>query len=201
MQRFTHSFQGVIFDLDGTLVSSNLNFSALRQAIQCPVEQDILHFIAKLPAVQAAQAQRIIEQAEQLDAQQARLLNGTEALLDFLLMQQIPMAIVTRNSKAAALQKVEQNNLPIDLILSREDGPAKPDPTSLIQVATLWGLAADKIAFVGDHHYDVDAANRAGMQSVLLTFDEHKAYQHQARFVYRDLQQLLQAMPLISLCA
>lgn len=201
MQRFTNSFQGVIFDLDGTLVSSNLNFSALRQAIKCPVEQDILHFIASLPAAQATHAHKIIEQAEQLDAQQARLLNGTEALLDFLLMQQIPMAIVTRNSKAAAMQKVAQNNLPIDLILSREDGPAKPDPSSLKHVAALWGLAVDKIAFVGDHHYDVDAANRAGMQSVLLTFDEHKAYEDQARFVYRDLQQLLQAMPLISLCA
>lgn len=201
MQRFTNSFQGVIFDLDGTLVSSNLNFSALRQAIKCPSDHDILHFIATLPAEQAAQAHKIIEQAEQLDAQQARLLNGTDAFLDFLLMQQIPMAIVTRNSKAAAMQKIMQNNLPIDFVISREDGPAKPDPASLTHVAKVWGLTANKIAFVGDHHYDVDAANRAGMQSVLLTFDEHKSYQHQARFVYRDLHQLLQAMPLISLCA
>ncbi|QYJ88039.1 HAD-IA family hydrolase [Shewanella mesophila] len=201
MQLFNNTFKGVIFDLDGTLVSSSLDFTALKLAIACPLDRDILTFIDSLPVAQARSAIDIIEQAELIDANSATRLNGTLALLDFLLLQQIPMAIVTRNSHLAAKIKIDRNELPIELVYTRDDGPAKPDPTCLNRIAELWQIEPDKIAYVGDHFYDVEAANRAGMRSVLLNFDSPRDHQHQADFVFRDLQQLLHAIPSISLCA
>lgn len=201
MQLFNNTFKGVIFDLDGTLVSSSLDFTALKLAIGCPADCDILTFIDSLPEALARSAINIIEQAELIDADNATHLNGTLALLDFLLLQQIPMAIVTRNSHLAAKIKIDRNELPIELVYTRDDGPAKPDPTCLNRIAKLWQIEPDKIAYVGDHFYDVEAANRAGMRSVLLNFDNPRDHQHQADFVFRDLQQLLHAIPSISLCA
>ncbi len=201
MQSFNNLFKGVIFDLDGTLVSSSLDFKALKRAVGCPLDQDILAFVQQLPMERAKKAHSIIIQAEHMDALSARAMSGALALLDFLLLQQIPTAIVTRNSRQAAELKIERCALPIDLILSRDDGPAKPDPSCLLALAKMWQLPPSQIAYVGDHHYDVQAAKRAGMPSVLLS--EQRAYGEQlgASYIFRDLMALHRALPSISLCA
>ena len=40
--------KGVIFDLDGTLVESSLNFTRMRADIGCPQDEDILTFVDAL---------------------------------------------------------------------------------------------------------------------------------------------------------
>ncbi|MCG9755773.1 HAD family hydrolase [Shewanella insulae] len=201
MQSFDRMFKGMIFDLDGTLVSSSLDFKALKQAVGCPLDQDILAFVGQLPTAHAEEAHGIITRAEHLDALSAKALSGALALLDFLLLQQIPTAIVTRNSRRAAELKIERCALPIDLLYSRDDGPAKPDPSSLLALADSWLIAPSQIAYVGDHHYDVEAAKRAGMQSVLLGEDRACSERHGASFIFKDLMALHRALPSISLCA
>ena len=65
---------GVIFDLDGTLVSSELDFSLIKAQIGCPCEQDLLGFIAQLPsAYMREEAMNIVHQHELLDAQHATI--------------------------------------------------------------------------------------------------------------------------------
>lgn len=201
MQKFDNRVKGMIFDLDGTLVSSNLDFKALKQAIGCPTQRDILSFVEQQPKARAEQSLAIITQAEHLDAINAKPLVGALALLDFLLLQQIPLAIVTRNSRQAAELKIERSALPINLLYSRDDGPAKPDPYCLLMLAKVWKIAPQHIAYVGDHHYDIQAANRAGMQSVLLSKQRSYGEQHGASFVFKDLIELHRALPSSSLCA
>ncbi|GIU27320.1 phosphatase [Shewanella colwelliana] len=201
MQHMKQMFEGFIFDLDGTLVSSSLDFTALKASINCPLDEDILAFMEQLSGPQRHQAEQIIVAAELDDAQQCTTLHGTLALLDFLLLQQVPMAIVTRNSQLAAQCKIEQTQLPIELVLTRGDGPAKPNPSSLTHISHTWGIAPDKLAYIGDHLYDVQAANRAGMQSVLLTFGQKKPYEAQAAYCFTDPMHMLKSMPLLPLCA
>ncbi len=45
--------RGVIFDLDGTLVDSGLDFDEMRREMQLPPRQPILEAIARLPDEQA----------------------------------------------------------------------------------------------------------------------------------------------------
>ena len=40
--------KGVIFDLDGTLVESSLNFTQMRADVGCPQHEDILTFVNAL---------------------------------------------------------------------------------------------------------------------------------------------------------
>ncbi|MEC7509296.1 MAG: HAD family hydrolase, partial [Pseudomonadota bacterium] len=40
--------RGVIFDLDGTLVESSLNFTQMRADVGCPQNEDILTFVNAL---------------------------------------------------------------------------------------------------------------------------------------------------------
>lgn len=182
--------KAIIFDLDGTLVSSSLNFTIIKQAIGCPAEQDILTYVASLSASQRQAANDTILAHEMHDAQSATALHGAHKLLQFLQQLQIPTAIVTRNCRQAAAVKVNQCCLPISQIVTREDGLPKPNPQSLLSISRDWNINPHHIAYVGDYLYDVQAANNAGMQSILLTFGTDKPYQAQADFQFDNLRHL-----------
>ena len=161
--------EGVIFDLDGTLVESGLNFRDIRKKLGCPTGVDILTFVEDIEdAVQKDAAAAFIVEQELADAQGARWLSKGKALVEASQAEGVPMAIVTRNSRNASTIKIETNQIPITTVITREDAPAKPDPTALLQIAANWGLHPSRCLYVGDFDYDRIAAERAGMQFLLV---------------------------------
>ncbi|WP_417593899.1 HAD family hydrolase [Oceanospirillum sp.] len=185
------NIKGVIFDLDGTLVSSSLDFQWLRQQVNCPDEDDILTFTAQLqdPYLKD-RANSIIEQHELDDAHQASWIPGAKLFVDCLNQNNYPMAIVTRNFQEAAQIKIRNNAMPITRIITREEAPAKPDPTALLMIASEWRLKPEHIMYVGDFRYDIEAANNAGMHSCLFAPEELPDYAHQADQVIRHFDEL-----------
>lgn len=168
----TYKPKAFIFDLDGTLVESDLNFTTIREAIGCPTDQDILTFITELESdTQRYNAEQVVLKHELQDAYFAKWIDGAQRFVIELYQQKIPMAIVTRNCRAATSVKVSNNNIPIKTIVTREDAPAKPDPTALLMIAEEWGMTPSDIAYVGDYIYDIQAANNAGMQAWSYRFD------------------------------
>lgn len=161
--------EGVIFDLDGTLVESGLNFQTIREKLGCPKEVDILTFVEDIQddTQKEAAAAFIVEQ-ELADAHGARWLTKGKVLVEASQAQGVPMAIVTRNSRSATAIKIETNQIPITTVITREDAPAKPDPTALLKIAANWGLHPSRCLYVGDFDYDRIAAERAGMQFLLV---------------------------------
>lgn len=156
--------QGVIFDLDGTLVSSALDFAAIRQQIGCPEGIDVLKFISTLRTEsQRSEASQTVLQHELADAEDAVWLSGAKEFINQLVSLKLPMAIVTRNCCEATRVKMRNNDIPINLVLTREDAPAKPKPDALLQVAKTWQLPPEKLLYIGDYIYDEQAANNAGM--------------------------------------
>ena len=120
--------KAVLFDLDGTLVESTLDFNFLKQNFNLQPGQDVLQFISSLPSGQKHRANELIETHELEDAQLAKTLPGALNLLLALNRADIPTAVITRNSRKAATIKIENNSLPIDLLVSREDAKPKPSP-------------------------------------------------------------------------
>ena len=161
--------EGVIFDLDGTLVESGLNFRDIRKKLGCPTGVDILTFVEDIEdAVQKDAAAAFIVEQELADAHGARWLSKGKALVEASQAEGVPMAIVTRNSRNATTIKIETNQIPITTVITREEAPAKPDPTALLQIAANWGLHPSRCLYVGDFDYDRIAAERAGMQFLLV---------------------------------
>ena len=158
--------KGFIFDLDGTLVTSDLDFVKLKNEVGCPHDQDILAYIKHIddPATKAA-AQQLVEQMELEDALSCQWIPGAEAFIEQLRMKDVPMGIVTRNCRVATSLKIDNHNIPIKLVLTREDATCKPDPEALLFIAKQWGFAPSEVAYVGDYLYDIQAANRAQMQA------------------------------------
>lgn len=160
---------GIIFDLDDTLVRANLDFKKMKEDIGCAPNEDILHFIDQLASPkEKIMAANVVLEHELADAQNSLLIDGA---LDFILrakQRNLPLAIVTRNCRQASEMKVRNNLIPIDMILTREDARPKPDPEALLKIAQNWQLSPERIAYIGDYVYDIEAAHNANMQAWLF---------------------------------
>src|SRR5690606_12176206 len=137
-----HPIRAVLFDLDGTLVHSSLNFAQIRRDVGCPAGQDVLDFVASLPDEAQADAKRIIRQHELEDAQSARLIAGAAELLARLADAGIHTGIITRNSAEATQIKLASCDIQVAHVLTREDAAPKPDPEALLHLSSRWQLSA-----------------------------------------------------------
>lgn len=181
---------GVIFDLDNTLVSSTLNFDSIRASLGCEKCIDLLDFVNGLPAQQQLEANELLVEYEINDALNASKLAGTDELLALLSSLELPCAIVTRNCRQAAVVKIQNNNIDIATLLTREDHKAKPAPDALLHLAKLWQIAPENLLYVGDYLYDLQAAENAKTMSCLVTHGATLDYAHLANIVVHELTEL-----------
>ncbi len=100
-------------------------------------------------------------------------------------------ALLTRNAKAAMDIILHRFDLKFDLAWSREDGPIKPNPVSILAACKQLGVSPARTICVGDYLYDLQAANAAGCQSVLLARDTNWQFAGEAHHVIEGLAELL----------
>ena len=189
---------GVIFDLDNTLVSSTLNFDSIRASLGCEKDIDLLDFVEALPAQQQREANELLVEYEINDALNASKLAGTDELLALLSSLELPCAIVTRNCRQAAVVKIQNNNIDIATLLTREDHKAKPAPDALLHLAKLWQIAPENLLYVGDYLYDLQAAENAKTMSCLVTHGQTLDYANLANIVVDELTELSMVITQIS---
>lgn len=193
--------KGVIFDLDGTLVSSSLNFSAIRRQIGCPQDVDILYFIEQIDDPQKRQdAVDEVIQFELDDAQTSQVIEGVVGMLAQLQHWQLPTAVVTRNCQVATTTKLQRHDLQFETVLTRECAPAKPDPTALLQISDNWQIAPEHLIYVGDYVYDIHAAQNAGMRSVYMHFSQQQLpdWHSEATWCLSAYQHLLAELEMVN---
>ncbi|MCL2917858.1 HAD family hydrolase [Shewanella litorisediminis] len=159
--------RAVAFDLDGTLAHSNPDFPAIREALGLTAGQDILAHIAGLPAAEQADAMATVHHYEMAASRQAQWVRGAAELLEFVQQKPLPTAILTRNMRQAAELTLSRLGLSVELLLTREDAPAKPDPAGLIHIMESWQLEPAQVLYVGDYLFDLQTARSAGCRSAL----------------------------------
>lgn len=160
--------KGIIFDLDDTLVKTQLDFIQLKKDLACPRNEDILSFISQIDVPsQRKQAEKKVLEHELADAQTSTWMPYAKKFVEQSLEHKIPLAIVTRNCRQATNIKINNNAIPIKTVLTREDAPPKPHPGALLKIANNWNIKCCEIAYIGDYIYDVQAAHNANMQAWL----------------------------------
>ncbi|MEZ6070121.1 MAG: HAD family hydrolase [Pirellulales bacterium] len=173
MNDVTDERWGVIFDLDGTLARTNLDFDGIRTELGLPPGVPILEAIERMSADAASQAWEVLDRHEGVAAADAEPMPGAVEFVNSLRERDWPVAILTRNSRRAALATLERLGLQLDVLrgelVAREDGPIKPDPAAVWRICRNWGLPPERTLLVGDHWFDLETARRAGVRGVLYT--------------------------------
>lgn len=191
--------RGVIFDLDNTLVDSRLDFDQMRADLNLPKEYPILEALVHQDAERARHCQQILLQHEAAGAERATLLPGVAELLAELRRRELPLGIITRNSRQMTVLTLKNVALTAYFrhVITRDDGPVKPDPWGVHALCDRWQVAPELVTVIGDYRFDVEAGRAAGARTVILTHPHPPhtySNEEQADLVLhslRDWQQLL----------
>lgn len=182
------NIRAVVFDFDGTLAETNIDFGKMRERIYALVrewglwEEGMGENRWVLEVIEAAKAKLTDEtQRQEFDQQAAQALvdvemetcataapyAGVAEALQRLKRAGIKIGIVTRNCRACVEQLVERHPLPHDVCLTRDDVEVvKPHPTHLLEALRALGVGPEAAAMVGDHRSDVQCAVAAGCRGI-----------------------------------
>ncbi|MHB1458240.1 MAG: HAD family hydrolase [Armatimonadota bacterium] len=182
--------RAVLFDMDGTLVETSIDFSLMkREMLRIAEEYGIpSHQLANLDIIGIIDAayRELVSQSRSSDAEtmydeaygilqeieisacrNAISVEGAIKLLHAIRDAGIKICIVTRNSREAVGISVERTGVFFDILLTRDDVPdVKPRPDHLISALEPFGIPPDEAVMVGDHWMDVVAGKAAGTRTV-----------------------------------
>ena len=160
--------RAVLFDMDGTLTRPTLDFPAIRSEIGLP-EPLLESMLAMAAGAERDRAFAILERHEDRAAEISELNDGVHDVLEFLNGRKVPSALVTRNSRVSAHRVIEKHRLGFEVVMTRDDAPAKPRPEPLWIICERLGVAPAEALMVGDFRLDILAGRNAGTRTALLT--------------------------------
>lgn len=165
-----------LFDLDGTLVETHIDFAALKSAMvdfasdrgipaQDAARLDalaIVDCVARHAAGARESVRReafsIIEEIETQGCSQPQASPGAAQWAAALRGAGVRVGVVTRNCRRLSLQLLAKFDIAYDVLLSRDDVElTKPHPSHLLAALDLVGVAPERAVMVGDHWMDVRA--------------------------------------------
>ena len=180
----------VLFDLDGTLVDTAADFSAVLARMTAeqgrePVEESrvlqtvsngaraLVQMAFELPP-EHTDFPRLLERlltlyAAQIPQTRARLYPGMESLLQYLEEHQIAWGVVTNKPERFStplLKALQLETRCATLICPDHVTRSKPDPEPLQLACTRVGCTPGNSLYAGDHQRDITAGNAAGMFTV-----------------------------------
>lgn len=222
MKRVLAGIEAVLFDLDGTLVETNIDFPLMKREMLAFVERygldtslaaslDILGIVDYLErslvavgktakaASARAEAMRRLEEIEICHSTDARAIKHAGELVERLRSLGIKIGIVTRNSRRASELSLEVVGMGTDMyMLAREDVPkTKPHPDHLLAALRHLGAAPDRSVMIGDHLMDVTAGKAARMRTIGIQPPGRPADffdEVKPNAVAKDLQEILDAI-------
>lgn len=161
-----------VFDMDGTLTIAVHDFAAIKRALEISPEEDILAHLSALPEAEQQHKRAWLFEHERALARGSRAAPGAVALLRTLHARGDRLGILTRNDHTVAkltLDVVGIGDLFDDAaIIGRDETMPKPAPEGVLYFIERWGVAADAVAMVGDHAFDLQAGRAAGARAVLV---------------------------------
>jgi phosphoglycolate phosphatase len=207
----------VLFDMDGTLVETNIDFGLMKRemldlASEYGIPASDLAALDILGIVRAAterleltyryhesrslrtRAFTRLEEIEVRHSENAFAIDGALDLLAMLKESGIRVGIVTRNCRRAVEISMRRTGVWADVLLTRDDVPkTKPDPDHLLHALDLLNVGQGDAVMIGDHWMDVMAGRAAGMRTVgFLRPDRHDGFFDSCApdLLIRDLMEL-----------
>ena len=185
------NIRGVIFDMDSTITAPVFDFAGMKAEANVG-DHDVLEYMLRATGAEQERIQRVMRKYEDAAAAKAKLNRGARTVLDALAERRIPMALLTRNSRRSVEGVCRKLDLRFDIVITRDDGPHKPAPDSILQIARRWDVPPREVLMVGDYKWDVLCAKNAGAPCVvLMNGGEIPDWAREANFVINRLTELI----------
>ncbi len=188
-------FKAFLFDMDGTLVDSGLDFDLMRSECGFPEGVPLLEHIEEIKdEVDAKEVERfheIIKRHEWEGALKSRLYSGVPEFINFLKANDIHTGVLTRNNKRVTDETFSRWDLPFEHVLTRECvTKPKPDPEGLFTLCKRLEVEPKESLYMGDFSFDLHAAHNAGMKAILYSPEKRPELEAQADYTVRCFHQL-----------
>lgn len=187
------TFQGVLFDLDGTLLDTAPDFIAVVNQLR--IHHSLPHLPDEIVRAQVSNgagalvrlALTLEETSPDFQDKRQQLLTlyeshlsihtqpfpGVQALLTQLDQDRIPWGIVTNKPVQYAKPLLQQQGL-LDrsacLICPDHVTHRKPHPEPLFKACEAMNVMPDQCVYIGDHKRDIDAGRNAGMITIAALY-------------------------------
>jgi phosphoglycolate phosphatase len=188
----TRAIDGVIFDLDGTLVQFNIDYASIRADIihrlvqmgfprsDFSLEDGMFRTIekaqqgaSKVGGISTEEVRKIVfaiaDEHEMASTPETKIILGVRMALRKLKKAGFRLAICTiRGSKATRLllSKLKIDDF-FEVVVTRDEAPkVKPHPSHIGLALELLGVPASRVVLVGDGKSDIEMARSAGVLSV-----------------------------------
>ena len=156
------AIKGIIFDMDGTLIDSQLNFDQMRRDMELADDAPILETIESFTGTRRKQCDEVLRRHEQLGVEMASVFPGVPDILKHAESLGLKLAVVTRNLHEFAVEMLKMLPVSFDPVIGREEGPIKPDPWALLHICELWEIQPHEALMAGDYRFDLEAGKNAG---------------------------------------
>jgi len=177
------AIDAVIFDFDGTLAETNIDFALMRQRVLDLAREwglsdhlDAKRYILEIvdqslelldhPAEKArfrTAAEQAMQEVELLSTTVAVPFPGVVETLAQLQRCGRRVGIITRNCRAGVASVMERHPLAHEVLLTRDDVElVKPDPAHLHEALEALEVEPDAALMVGDHITDIEVGHAAG---------------------------------------
>ena len=185
------NLRGVIFDMDGTITEPYFDFTKIRAEVNLG-DRDLLDYLQEVRGDEHARLSAILCRFEEAGVTNARLNRGVREVLEYLAGRGLRTALLTRNSRRSLEAVCRKLCLEFDAVYSREDGPHKPAPEPIWEIARRWEVNPNEVLMVGDYKWDLYCAKNAGASCAILTNGAGvPEWAKEAEFIIHELGQLV----------
>ena len=162
--------EGILFDLDLTLVDSSILFELREKRLWSEVYKNI---------------------------PKTTVYDGVHEMIDEL-KPSFKFGIVTSSPRTYAERLTSFHGIEIPILTAYHDTRLhKPDPSPIIHGSNQLGLSPSQVISIGDDPKDITASNIAGATSIFVTWGESKANNNNANHICNsiiELKSLLEEM-------
>ena len=177
------AIRAVIFDFDGTLAETDIDFALMRQRVLEVAERwklaerlnqrryilEIVDDALELLSAEddrerfRAETAKAMSDVELIFTSVAAPFPGVLEMLDNLRSCGHRVGIITRNCRVGVESVFSRHPMHHEVLLTRDDvARVKPDPAHLHEALDALGVAPDESLMVGDHITDIEVGKAAG---------------------------------------
>ncbi|MCU0290163.1 MAG: HAD family hydrolase [Acidobacteria bacterium] len=156
-----------VFDMDGTIFESYLDWLQIRAELNIPAGSSILQEIYKDGKVDLDRLE-ILERYEEENTLKTKPIDGVMECIGYLVNHQVKTVLLTNNNKKNTDFLLTRFALHFDAVITREMHLWKPGPDAFFYIMNLYDSTAEEIISIGDSHYDIHASRAANIPAIFI---------------------------------